>query len=211
MHAPILTRSEKWTIEEVRKAHIEARAAAASKIQGMWSGLSENEQALFLAIEQHLGLDRETCMNNLRTFRRQEFNRLVDEGYRLNLDALRRNQKWIVESFKAFETAVIPVKDTDEQNILGWTYRFKDEITGSKSPTIREIIRHKNIELPDLLLLTRRNQFIEEIRNRYDRKIVAHEFDRVQAGWKPEKNGGSRYFSVKFMLRAPWCRVIIEK
>ena len=210
MHTPPLARSEKWAIEEVRKAHIEARTAANAKILRMRSDLSENEQALFLAIEKHLGLDRETCINDLRMHSRQEFDRLVNEEYRRNLDALRNKPKWITESIKALEIAVIPVNATDPQNILGWGFRFKDEITRSKTPPIREIFRRTDFELPDALLLTRRQQFIQEVRSRYDRKIFEHKFDRKQAGWEQEKHGGARYFTVKFMLRTPWCRVFVE-
>ena len=211
MHEPPLTRSEKWKIDEVRKARVRARAAATAKIQEMHSGLSENEQALFLAIEQHLGLDKETCIGNLRIHNRKELDRLISEEYARNLETLRKNPKWIEESFKTFETAVIPVKPANEQKILGWGFRFKDEVTGSKSPPIREIVRQKPIELPDVLLLTHRNRFIEEVRNRYDGKVFEHVFDRMQVGWAPGKHGFERYFAVKFMLRTPWCRVTIEK
>lgn len=209
-HELPLTRSEKWAIEEVTKAHIEARAAAKAKMQRMQSSLSENEQAIFLAIEKHLGIDKETCIKNLRMHKKQEFERLFKEEYMRNLDALRNEPKWITESFKALEHAVTPVDATKAQYVLGWDFRFKDEITGSKTPPIREIFRPK-CALPDVLLLTDRQQFIQEVRSRYNGKIFEHEFDRKQAGWEPAKDGGTRYLIVKFMLRAPWCRVSVER
>ncbi len=189
------------TDEERKKALADARDTVTARLKDMQSDMSENEEALFLVIEQELNLNREQCMKRLRMHKEEEFARMVDEEYKRNLDALEKRLKWTVESFKAFEKAMIPVDATNEQTILGWEFRFKDEMTGVESPTIREIFRFICTGLPDPLVLTYPKRFVQEVSSKYDRKIFEQEFDRKDLGWEEGKDDSARYYRVKFMLR----------
>ncbi|HTY75000.1 MAG TPA: hypothetical protein VMD05_05480 [Candidatus Nanoarchaeia archaeon] len=189
--------------EDMRKKALEdARATVAARLQARHSDMSENEQALFLVIEQHLGLNRQKCMELLRAHKQREFDRLVVEEYNRNLAMLKDGKGRPTDYFKMLENIVVPVKVTDEQKILGWGFRFKDEVTGSKSPPIREIFRQKNAAASKTVSINDRERFIQEVRSEYDGKIFEHHFDRMQVGWEPGKKGTERFFTVKFMLRA---------
>jgi len=189
------------TDEERKKALEDARAAATAKLQGRYSDMSENEQALFFAIEQGLGLDKETCIRDLRKHKEKEFARMAEDEYNRNLDALKEKQKWTTESFKALETAMVPV-DATRQKIFSWDFRFKDEITGVQCSTIREIFRSTCTELADPLVIVDRKRFIREVSNKHDREIVEGKFDRKEIGWSGPEDDNARYLVVKFMLRA---------
>jgi len=189
--------------DDVRKKALDdARTAVAARLQARHSDMSENEQALFLVIEQHLGLNRQKCMELLRTHKQQEFDRLVVEEYNRNLAMLKSGKVGPTDYFKTLENIIVPVKVSNEQAILGWGFRFKDEVTGSKSPPIREIFRSKNAATPKTVSIDDRERFIQEVRSEYDGKIFDHKFDRMQVGWEPGKKGTERFFTVKFMLRA---------
>ena len=188
------------TDEERKRALEDARAAATAKLQGKYSDMSENEQALFFAIEQVLGLDRETCIRDLRMHKEKEFALMVNDECKRNLDALKEKQKWTTESFKALESAMVPV-DTISQAVFRWDFSFKDEITGMQSSTIREIFRSACTELADPLVLVDRKKFIREASSQHDREIVEGNFDRKEVGWSGPEDDNARYFTVKFMLR----------
>ena len=189
------------TDKERRKALEDARDAVTARLKSTQSDMSENEEALFLVIEQYLNLDREKCMNRLRMKKEEEFAQMVDEEYKRNLNVLKKRQKWTAEYFKAFEKVIMPVDVTNEQTIFGWEFRFKDEVTGVKSPTIREIFRFTCTDLPDPLVLTNPKRFIQEVSSKYDRRIFEHEFDRKDLGWEEGKDSSERYYKLKFMLR----------
>ncbi len=193
------------TEEERKKALADARAVAMAKLQGMRLDMSENEQALFLAIEQELGLTREECIKRLQLHKKQEFDRIVDEEYKRNISTIDRKEKWtrkwMSESFKALEEVMVPVSVGSEQKILGWDFRFRDEKTGAKSPTIRELFQYLCGELPNPLVLRDRGKFVQEAATRYDRKVFEHMFDRKEVDGDRWKDEGTRYYSVKFMLR----------
>ena len=171
------------TDQERKRLLADARRVVTAKLQGVRSDMSEYEQALFRVIEQELDLDREECMKRLRMQKEQEFARMVDEEFKRNLYVLTKKQKVTNESFKAFEAAMIPVNVTD-QKIFGWDFRFKDEVTGAISLTIREIIPQTCTELPDPLVLIDRRRFVQEVSSKYDGRIFEHEFDRKDVGWE---------------------------
>ncbi len=187
--------------EEQRKKLLEeAREAVTAKLQRSRSDISEVEQALFLVIEQELGLNRETVMNRLKMRKQEEFNRLVDEEYKRRLDGIEKKREWTTESFKAFEAVMMPVDPSDEKP-LGWDYRFADELAGAKSATIREIFRYNYSSLADPQVLSDPNNWLQGVADKFDGKIVEHVFDRKEIDGTQWNDESTRYYKVSFKLR----------
>ena len=115
--------------------------------------------------------------------------------------AKEEKEKYTAESWKLFFANLTPVSIGNEQEILSWSHRFIDEVTGEKSPSIANIIRERCPAIPEKIALSDPKKFAQEISSAFNAKVFEYEFNRTDIDPIRWRHSNSRWFAVKFMLR----------
>ena len=179
---------------------VEAWRVARSSIEARERDHTTQENAFRHWIAKRLKYDEKQAIQELAQDNAALMQQLHDEELTRLIQAENFNKEYTRESFRIFFAVLTPAS-ADGSEPLPWNHRFKDEKTGSQSPTIAEIVKAQCPAIAEPLSVTNPKLYATEIAEKFNERKFEYEFDR--ASFKAyEKGDLLRWVTVQWMLRA---------